>query len=130
MKNFQALSLALTLSVVAVVAAPMVAFAGPEHSAPTEAGVVYHPDEAGPGRTRAEVAGELADAQAMPEWASMLRWGVMGIPTTEGGKSREQVSAELRTAQQQPDWEAASRLGTSASTPAGKLSAVQANARP
>lgn len=130
MKNFQVLSLKLTLSVVAAVAAPMAAFAGPEHSASTEAGVVYHPDEAGPGRTRAEVAGELASAQATPEWASMLRWGVMGTPVAGTGKSREQVSAELQAAQKQPDWDAASRLGTSLPTPAGKLNTVQADARP
>lgn len=130
MKNFQALSLALTLSAVATVAAPTAASAGPAHSAPTEAGVVYHPDEAGPGKTRVQVTGELAEAQATPEWASMLRWGVMATPMAGAGKSREQVSAELRAAQKQPDWDATSRLGTSLSTPAGALTSVQADARP
>jgi hypothetical protein len=129
MKNFQALSLALTLSVVAVIAAPMAAFAGPEHSAPTETGVVYHPNEAGPGKTSAQVAAELADAKSKPQWASMLRWGVMGTPAVGAVKSREEVSAELQAAQKQPGWDAASRLGVPLATPTAKLETARA-ARP
>lgn len=126
MKNFQALSFALTLSVVAAVAAPMAAFAAPEHFAPTEAGIVYHPNEAGPGKTRAEVAAELAAAQAKPEWGSMLRWGVMSTPAVGAVKSREQVSAELQAAQKQPGWDAASRLGAPLATPTARLETARA----
>ncbi|VTY36560.1 Uncharacterised protein [Xylophilus ampelinus] len=131
MKNRQILSFALAAGVGAAFVAPFAAYAeGPSHFAPSEAGVVYHPSEAGPGKTAAQVLAELADAQKTPAGASLLRWGSMSTPKVGASKSRAEVVAELEAAQKQPNWDAAARLGAPLPAPKGDASKAPAQARP
>ncbi|RIX82828.1 DUF4148 domain-containing protein [Acidovorax cavernicola] len=120
--------MAFALATVAAAAFPLVAGAqqtsqqhveAPAHFAATEAGIKEHPEQAGPGKSEAEVAAELRAAQANPEWAGVLRWGAP-IPVKNAGqpKTRAQVMAELERAQSQPGWERATRLGAPVVLPA------------
>ena len=109
----------------------MAAYAeGPSHFAPTEAGVIYHPNEAGPTKSDAEVSAELANTQKTPEGASLLRWGVMGSPKVGPAKTSAEVAAELEAAQKQPDWDATTRLGAPLSVPKGDTSKARSQAQP
>jgi len=92
--------------------------------------VVYHPGEAGSGKTAAQVSAELADAQKTPAGASMLRWGSMSTPKVGASKSRAEVVAELEAAQKQPNWDAAARLGAPLPAPKGDASKARAQAQP
>lgn len=131
MKNRQILSLALAVGASAAFVAPFSAYAeGPSHFAPNEAGVVYHPGEAGSGKTAAQVSTELAEAQKTPAGASMLRWGSMSTPKVGASKSRAEVVAELEAAQKQLNWDAAARLGAPLPAPKGDASKARAQAQP
>lgn len=130
MNKRQVLPLVLAMGAGVTFLAPLVASAGPSHFAPNEAGVMYHPNETGPAQTEAQVAADLANAQAKPEWAGMLRWGSMSTPKAGSGKSREEVLAELQAAQRQPNWDAASRLGAPLPAPKGNTSTARATAQP
>lgn len=130
MKKRQVLPLVLAMGAGVAFIAPLVASAGPSHFAPNEAGVMYHPNEMGPAQSGAQVAADLANAQAKPEWAGMLRWGSMSTPKVGSGKSREEVLAELQAAQKQPNWDAASRLGAPIPVPKANTSTVRATAQP
>lgn len=87
--------LALTAAVGAALAMPIVASAaGPYHPAPTEAGVTYHPDHAGSGKTRSQVLAELDTASKQRAWTSASR-GAPWPPTNTGiGKARDEVHGE------------------------------------
>ena len=131
MKNRQILSLAFAVGAGAAFVAPFAAYAeGPSHFAPNEAGVVYHPVEAGPAKSQAQVSAELADAQKTPAGASLLRWGSMSTPKVGASKSRAEVVAELEAAQKQPNWDAAARLGAPLPAPKGDASKTRAQAQP
>ena len=127
----QILSLVLAVGAGAALVAPLAAYAeGPSHFAPNEAGVIYHPAEAGAAKTDAQVAGELADARKTPEGASLLRWGTMSTPKVGAAKSRAAVIAELEAAQNQPNWDAAARLGAPLPTPKADTGKPRAQAQP
>ncbi len=111
MKNRQILSLALVVSVGAAFSTPLAASAGPPHVAPNEVGVLYHLDDAGPAKTDAQVAADLANAQAKTECLNLLRCGAIGTLKVRLGNSGEQVVAEREAAHTQPNWDASSRLG-------------------
>jgi hypothetical protein len=130
MNKRQVLPLVLAMGAGVAFIAPSVALAGPSHFAPNEAGVMYHPNETGPAQSEAQVAADLANAQAKPEWAGMLRWGSMSTPKVGSGKSREEVLAELQAAQRQPNWDAASRLGAPLPAPKANTIATRATAQP
>lgn len=131
MKNRQILSLALAVGAGAVFVAPFAAYAeGPSHFAPNEAGVVYHPAEAGAAKTDAQVAAELATARKTPDGASLLRWGSMSTPKVGASKSSAEVVAELEAAQKQPNWDAAARLGAPLPVPKSDASKARAQAQP
>lgn len=131
MKNRQIFSFALAAGVGATFVAPLAAYAeGPSHFAPGEAGVVYHPGEAGSGKTAAQVSTELADAQKTPAGASMLRWGSMNTPKVGAAKSRAEVVAELEAAQRQPGWDAATRYGATQLAPKADTSNSRVQKQP
>ncbi|PLC06942.1 DUF4148 domain-containing protein [Variovorax sp. RO1] len=88
------------------------------HFAANEAGIKEHPENAGPGKTDAEVVAELRAAQQSPEWAGVLRWGAPIPVKASQPRTREEVVAELERAQSQPGWERASRLGAPVVLPA------------
>ncbi|WP_183022843.1 hypothetical protein [Variovorax sp. UMC13] len=132
MKNRQILSFALAVGVGGAFVAPFAAYAeAPSHFAPNEAGVVYHPADAGRAKTEAEAAADLAAARAKPEWAGMLRWGSLAsTPKVGPSKTRAEVVAELEAAQKQPNWDAAARLGAPLTAPKVDTSKVRAQAQP
>lgn len=131
MKNRQILSLLFAAGAGAAFVAPPAAHAeGPSHFAPDEAGVVYHPGEAGPARSQAQVSAELATAQKTPDGASMLRWGSMSTPKVGAPRTRAEVVAELEAAQKQPHWDAAARLGAPLPAPRGEASKARARTQP
>ena len=82
----------------------------PEHFAPTELGVIYHPNARGPGLSRSQVASDLATAQRRPDWEYLAKTGERRAPAV-GAKTRAQVLQELRAAQAQPGWDIYSRTG-------------------
>ena len=85
---------ALAIAICAVVLAPVV-YAEPSHFAPTEAGVVYHPEHAGPARPRAHVTAELEAAQKHPFWTWSSRYGAPWPVAKSGpGKTRDEVRKE------------------------------------
>lgn len=110
-----------------VLAMPLLASADPSHFAPTEAGVIYHPEHAAAGRSSAEVSAELNSAQKQSNWDAVSRLGASpaSLPGT-AGMSRAQVSAELEAARQQPNWDAVSRLGAAPAAPKGDTSKADA----
>jgi len=131
MKNRQTISLALAIGAGSAFVAPLAAYAeGPSHFAPTEAGVVYHPNEAGPSKSEAEVSAELASTQRILEGANLLRWGVMATPKVGPAKTSAEVAAELETAQTQPGWDAPTRLGAPLAAPKGDASKARTQAQP
>ena len=131
MKNRQILSFALAAGVGGAFVAPLAAYAeGSSHFAPNEAGVVYHPAEAGAAKTDAQVAAELEAAQKQPNWDAAARIGSMGTPTVGASKTRTEVVAELEAAQKQPNWDAAARLGAPLPAPKADTSKARAQAQP
>lgn len=88
------------------------------HFAATEAGIKEHPENAGPGKTDAQVVAELRAAQQSPEWAGVLRWGAPIPVKATQPRTRAEVVAELERAQSQPGWERAARLGAPMVLPA------------
>jgi len=93
MKNRQILSFALAAGVGGAFVAPLAAYAeGPSHFAPNEAGVVYHPAEAGAAKTDAQVAAELEAAQKQPNWDAAARLGApLPAPKADTSKARAQA---------------------------------------
>ena len=85
----------------------------PSHFAPTELGIIYHPNVSVPGLTREQVAAELAAAQRRPDWDVVSKIGERpaGPPLAVNAKSRAEVVEELRAAQAQQGWNEFSRLG-------------------
>jgi len=118
--------MAFALAAMAAAALPLLAGAqtsqqhveGPAHFAATEAGIKEHPENAGPGKTDAQVVAELRAAQQSPEWAGVLRWGAPIPVKATQPRTRAEVVAELERAQSQPGWERASRLGAPMVLPA------------
>jgi len=93
MKNRQILSFALAAGVGGAFVAPLAAYAeGSSHFAPNEAGVVYHPAEAGAAKTDAQVAAELEAAQKQPNWDAAARIGApLPAPKADTSKARAQA---------------------------------------
>jgi hypothetical protein len=93
MKNRQILSFALAAGVGGAFVAPLAAYAeGSSHFAPNEAGVVYHPAEAGAAKTDAQVAAELEAAQKQPNWDAAARLGApLPAPKADTSKARAQA---------------------------------------
>jgi hypothetical protein len=85
---------ALAMVMSAVVLAPPT-YAEPSHFAPTEAGVVYHPEHAGPAKPRAQITAELETAQKHPFWTWATRYGAPWPVAKSGpGKTRDEVRKE------------------------------------
>ena len=93
MKNRQILSFALAAGVGGAFVTPLAVHAeGPSHFAPNEAGVVYHPAEAGAAKTDAQVAAELEAAQKQPNWDAAARLGApLPAPKADTSKARAQA---------------------------------------
>jgi hypothetical protein len=93
MKNRQILSFALAAGVGGAFVAPLAAYAeGSSHFAPNEAGVVYHPAEAGAAKTDAQVVAELEAAQKQPNWDAAARLGApLPAPKADTSKARAQA---------------------------------------